>query len=80
MPSAKRLVAVVGTNIGDRRYEPGDTIPANVGTDKQRKYLINEAFAAQEDTNLPKAESVVLEEADVPVVVAIVAPDPDVEV
>lgn len=44
MAESKQLVAIVGTNIDKRRYEPGDVIDAPL-EERQRRYLIAEGYA-----------------------------------
>jgi len=50
MTTKKPLVALVGTNIGDERFEPGDTIPNRVLSEAQRTYLLVEGHAEEEGT------------------------------
>lgn len=50
----KKLVAKVGTNIGDRRFEEGDTIPAKLLTDRQRWQQIKDGYMEEIDTAAPK--------------------------
>jgi hypothetical protein len=44
-----KLVANVGMNIdpGDRRFEPGDTIPDGTLTDLQRRVFLREGYATE---------------------------------
>ena len=41
-----RLIALVGTDIDDKRYEAGQALSGDL-TDSQRKYLIEEGYAVE---------------------------------
>jgi hypothetical protein len=40
------LVALVGVNIGEKRFEPGERITADV-TERQRRWLLNDGYAEE---------------------------------
>lgn len=44
--SAPRLVALVGTDVLDKRFEAGDTITADL-TERQRHFLLAEGYAQE---------------------------------
>lgn len=63
-----KLVAVAGLNIdpGNHRFEPGDTIPDALLSDKQRRHLLREGYASEVDTARvsPKQREATLEAAE----------------
>lgn len=44
-----KLVALVGTNIGEKRYEEGEVIDADL-SDKQRRFLTAEGYAVERES------------------------------
>lgn len=41
-----KLVAAVGMNVGEKRFEPGETVSADL-TERQRRFLIEEGYALE---------------------------------